>query len=465
MWSLSLWYRMSGARQKTVAGSLKQGLESFDFLKYNLHRLGLTVDENRLTGLRTLDSSLGHKFEGEIWDGFVSLETLAFKPDLFDSFNANLVYLDELEAYDSPVPYGRLKDAMKAYSSKLILVTSTAGDNGQGFAAQHVAYGEKVLRGLVTGPDADRFFAFLCRAPLQPDGEVDYTNPAVHRAANPAYGVTIRPEDMIAASLQAQNNPSLRKEFLTRSLNRFVNSYKAYFDLAEFQRSDGAFDWSLEDLRRLVPHWYGGADLSKLHDLTAAGLAGLVPAAKAGTSEDVLVLIPHCWFPVAAAAEKADRDHIPLFGWKEDGWLDMPNEPSMDPTTPVLWFEHMRREGFRIRQVGHDRKFAREYFAAMMRAGFRVVDQPQLYLQKSEGFRFIEHKAKVGCLYYCHAEPFEFCVSNVRAEEKVDDAVQYAKISPTSRIDVFDAAVFAAIRLLADTQSGRTGAEWFDKEA
>ena len=71
----------------------------------------------------------------------------------------------------------------------------------------------------------------------------------------------------------------------------------------------------------------------------------------------------------------------------------------------------------------------------------------------------------MGCLYYCHAEPFEFCVSNIRAEEKVDDAVQYAKISPTSRIDVFDAAVFAAIRLLADTQSGRTGAEWFDKEA
>lgn len=465
MWSLSLWYRLSGARQKTVAGSLKQGLESFDFLKYNLHRLGLTVDENRLTGLRTLDSSLGHKFEGEIWDGFVSLETLAFKPDLFDSFNASFVYLDELEAYDSPVPYGRLKDATKAYTNKLILATSTAGDNGQGFAAQHVDYAEKILRGLVTGPDADRFFAFIARAPEAPDGEIDYTNPAVHRAANPAYGITIRPEDMIAQSLQAKNNPALRKEFLTRSLNRFVNSYKAYFDLAEFQRSDAAFDWSLDELRRLVPRWYGGADLSKLHDLTASMLAGLVPAERAGTPEDVLVLIPHCWFPIAAAAEKADRDHIPLFGWKDDGWLDMPNEPSMDPTTPVLWFEKMRREGFRIRQVGHDRKFAREYFAAMKKAGFRVVDQPQLYLQKSEGFRYIEHKAKVGCLYYCHAEPFEYCVSNVRAEEKVDDAVQYAKLSPTSRIDVFDAAVFAAIRLLADTNAGKAGAEWFDKEA
>lgn len=464
MFALALWYRKSGTKQKTVAGSLKQGMESFDFLKYNLHRLGLTRDEDLRSGLRTLDSSLGHKFEGEMWGGYISLETLAYKPDLFDSFNANLVYLDELEAYNSPVPYGRLKDAMKAYTKKLILCTFTAGDNGQGFAAQHVNYAEKILRGVVKGPDADRFFAFLARAPEGPDGEVDYTNPEVHRAANPAYGITIRPEDMTAAALQAKHNPLLRKEFLTRSLNRFVNSFKAWFDVAEFQRSDARFEWTPDQLKRLVKNWYGGCDLSKLHDLTAAALVGVVPKATAKTKEDVLVIIPHCWFPVTAAAEKADQDHIPLFGWKEDGWLDMPNEPSMDPTTPVQYFKQRRSAGFKIKQVGHDRKFAREYFNAMKKAHFKIVDQPQLYLKKSEGFRYIEHKAKVGCLYYCHAEPFEYCVSNVRAQEKVDDAVQYEKLQPNLRIDVFDAAVFACIRLLDDMEPSSRGSGWFEDD-
>ena len=464
MMCLALWYRMSGTKQKTVAGSLKQGMESFDFIKYNMHRLGLTIDEDRKHGLRELDSSLGHKYEGDIWGGFISLETLAFKPDLFDSFNANLVYLDELEAYNSPVPYGRLKDAMKAYTNKLILTTFTAGENGQGFAAQHVNYAEKILRGIVKGPDADRFFAFLARAPEMPDGEIDYTNPAVHRAANPAYGITIRPEDMIAASLQAKHNPQLRKEFLTRSLNRFVNSFKAYFDVAEFQKSDGQFNWSVQELKRLVKNWYGGSDLSKLHDLTAASLVGTVPARVAHTKEDVLVIIPHCWFPVTAAAEKADQDHIPLFGWKEDGWLDMPNEPSMDPTTPVQYYIKRRSEGFNIKQVGHDRKFAREYFNAMKKAHFRIVDQPQLYIKKSEGFRLIEHKAKIGCLYYCHAEPFEYCISNVRAQEKVDDAIQYDKLQDNLRIDVFDASVFACVRLLEDLEATARGDSWFDDD-
>ena len=467
--ALAFYYRLSGAKAKTVAGSLKQGMEGFDWLAYNFKRLGLVAVNNPPGKLRLLDSSLGHSIEGEFWGGHIDLETLAFKPDLFDSFNASFVHLDELELYKNAIPYTRLRDSMKAFTNKLLLCTFTAGDDGNGFAARHRDYMEAVLRGSVTGPAADRCFVFLAQAPMEPDGSIDYLNPATHRAANPAYGITIRPEDMIAVAQQAEHNPQLRNEFYTRSLNRFVNSYKAWFDLTEFQRSDERYHWTQAQLAKLIRAWYGGADLSKLHDLTAACIVGEIPAKSAASTEwtppeDVLVIIPHCWFPIAAAQEKADRDQIPLFGWQEDGWLDMPNTPSMDPTEPVKQFAEWRRQGFQIRKVGHDRKFARPYYTAMRKAGFRVQDQPQLYLQKSEGFRYIEHKAKVGCLYYLHAEPFEYCISNVRAVEKVDDAVQYEKISDNTRIDVFDAAVFATVRLLIETERSSTAAGWFDEE-
>ncbi len=468
--ALALWYRKSGAKAKTVAGSLKQGMEGFDWLTYNFKRLGLVAENNPPGKLRLLDSSLGHRIEGEIWDGYINLETLAFKPELFDSFNAAFIHLDELELYKNDIPYTRLRDSMKAFTNKLILCTFTAGDDGLGFAAQKRDYMEKILRKTVTGMDADRTFVFLAQAPQEPDGSIDYLNPAVHRAANPAYGITIRPDDMIAAAEQAEAQPRLRKEFFTRSLNRFVSSYRAWFDVEEFRRSDRRYDFTEAQLRTLVTAWFGGADLSKLHDLTAACLAGEIPAKKAAVGdweppEDVLVLVPHCWFPQIAASEKADQDQIPLFGWQEDGWLDMPNTPSMDPTEPVQQFLRWKKEGYQIRKVGHDKKFARPYYTAMKKAGFRVQDQPQLYLQKSEGFRYIEHKAKVGCLYYLHAEPFEYCVQNVRAVEKVDDAVQYDKLNDNQRIDVFDAAVFATIRLLIDTDRSSAGAGWFDGPA
>lgn len=466
-WAAGLYYAKSFSKIKTVAGSLKQNMEGFGFLSYNLHRLGLTVQEDPAHGLRVLDSSLGHSFSGPVWGGQISFEALAYKPDIFDAFNANIVHLDELELYKNAVPYGRLKDATKAYGNKLILATTTAGDDGTGFCAQRMEYCSRIARGEITGPDADRIFVFIARADADPDtGEVDYMSPTSWRQANPNWGVTIRPGDMEASALQAQNDPQMRKEFLTRSLNVFVSSFKAWFNLDEFVKSDDHYHFTAEQLAKLIKDFYGGADLSKLHDLTAACIVGELPAARAATAdwtppEDVLCIIPHCWFPVSAAAEKADKDCIPLFGWKDDGWLDMPNEPSMDPTEPVKQFVKWRSEGFRIRKVGHDRKFARPYYAAMQKAKFRVVDQPQLAVAKSEGLRYIEHKAKIGCLYYLHAEPFEYCVQNVRGQEKIDDVVVYDKVGPSARIDVFDAAVFATVRMLVDTGKAATASAWF----
>lgn len=466
-WAAGLRYSDSFSKIKTVAGSMKQNMEGFGFLAYNLHRLGLTVAEDPAHGLRVLDSSLGHSFSGAIWNGHISYEALAYKPDLFDAFNANIIHLDELELYRDATPYSRLRDATKAYGNKLILTTTTAGDNGNGFCAQRLAYCSKVVRGEITGADADNTFAFIARAdPDEETGEVDYLSEKAWRQANPNWGVTIRPADMEASALQAKNDPQMRKEFLTRSLNVFVNSFKAWFNVDEFRRSDERYDWTAKELTRLVSAWFGGADLSKLHDLSACCIVGEIPAKKAACPdwtppEDVLVIVPHCYFPVTAATEKADKDGIPLFGWMDDGWLEMPNTESMDPTEPVKQFIRWRKEGFKIKQVGHDRKFARKYYSEMRKQGFRAVDQPQAYLQKSEGFRYIEHKAKIGCLYYCHAEPYEYCVGNVRAVEKADDAVQYEKIMDNTRIDVFDASVFATVRMLIDSDRISAAAKWY----
>ena len=191
-----------------------------------------------------------------------------------------------------------------------------------------------------------------------------------------------------------------------------------------------------------------------MYDLTAVALYGQY--------EGTDIIITHGFFPVTQAARKADEDHIPLFGWQDDGWLTMCNSPTVNISDIVSWFTQMQRKGFKIKSVGHDRKFAgEEYFPAMKTAGFRVIDQPQLYYLKSQGFRHIEKAAKDGCLYYLHSEAYEYCVQNVRAVEKTDDAVMYEKIEPTYRIDLFDASVFACNRMIADGEKRKKAAAWF----
>lgn len=443
----------SGSKCYIVANSVKQAMEAFGFLRFNVERWN---DKN----IRIKDNNQEHSITANFGDeGSFFIQALANDESRLDSLNGNVIILDEAHTMRNSKKYGLMKKTMSAYRNSMLFVISTAGDIPTGFLANRLKYCQKVLKQLVTD---DSFFIFICKVNQSADGDVvDYLDENTLKMANPSWGVTVSLKALKEEAEQAMNDPQTRNEFFNKTLNIFTNSMNAYFNPDEFIASDSCYDWSLEELARLPIRWYGGADLSRLHDLTAAALYGVYHDGE----KDVDICITHAFFPRINAQKKANDDGIPLFGWQSDGWLTMSNTPTVLYDDIVKWFISMRERGFKIQAVGMDRKFGREFLAKMKKAKFKMIDQPQLFYLKSEGFRRIEFKVKNKEFYYLHSDAYEYCVSNVRAIEKVDDAVQYEKLDGdggTARIDLFDASVFACIQALANLGKGGDVMRFFD---
>lgn len=359
----------------------------------------------------------------------------------------------EIHAFKKPKQYNLFKEAMKAYTNKLMIGISTAGDDPNSFLAQRVKYCKRVLDGEVKD---EQYFIFICEAdPVETENGkewIDYTSRRTHEMANPAYGISIRPEEILNDALQAQNDPQQRKDFLAKSLNVFTSAMETYFDMAEVTASDGAYSWTLEELAKLPVTWYSGADLSKLYDLTGTALHGRY--------QGVDISISHGFMPVTQAHIKADEDNIPFFWWQERDWLTLCNDEVIRYDDVVQWFVKMRTAGFKIRWVGYDKRYSREFVMKMKKAGFKMRDQSQRYVEKTEAFREIEKQIKQRKFYYLGNKAFEYCIGNVKAVEDSDDFVRFEKVQPTLRIDLFDADVIAAKQMLIDMEKSQKASDW-----
>ncbi|HSW76103.1 MAG TPA: terminase TerL endonuclease subunit [Candidatus Saccharimonadales bacterium] len=457
-WALSLLERKYYSVLYIIATKLDRALEAFYNILENLDAMG--EKEN----FRILDNNTEHSINRSFRDadgkktGAIKIQALAADEKKADGLNSNIIILDEIHAYKNANAYFVYKQAMKAYVNKLLIGITTAGSNMNSFCYQRLQYCQKVLNKEV---EDEQYFIFITKA----DDPDDYTNPIEHEKANPNYNVTIRPVDIMAEAMQAQNDPSARSEFLNKSLNIYTNTMAAYFDMGEIQFSDEEAYKELQqklkvekitlEILAALPglQWFGGADLSKMFDLTGAALYGRYG--------DIDIVITHGFIPITQAKAKADEDNIPFFWWQDQNWLTMCNSELVDYEEVVKWFVHLRKLGFKIRAVAFDKYNSRDFVRSMEKQKFKMMEAGQQFWKKSEAFREIERKIKEKKFTFLSNKAFEYCISNVKANEDAEERIRFEKVGEHFRIDLFDASVIAVKEAIIARDKRRKADAWF----
>ncbi len=492
-WALSLIEYRVGSYLYIVAAVLRQALESFRIIKHNVERLKRYEDEE----FRIQDNNNQHSIEKSFYDdksneeGSIFIQAIANDPANTDGLNANLIIADEIHQMKNSQQYMPFKQAMKAYYNKLLIAITTAGDDYNSFCNTRLDYCQRVLRKEIKD---ESYFIFICKA----DDPDDYTNPVEHEKANPNYRITIDPNEILAESLQAQNDPITRNTFLNKSLNIFTNSLSAYFDMFKVETSDNLYNWTIDDLLKMPIKWTGGADLSIMHDLTSSCLYGeyvdLQEFARykdeikeqykndiASYNEEngtdfvsfdeikpkgVGITITHGFIPITTAKIKADEYNIPYFDWLDKGHLTMCNDNVVDYEQVVRWFIKMRAMGFKIENVGFDKYNCRDFVDSMGNHKFKMSNIDQSHWKKSEAFREVERKILSEKFYFLHSEAFKYCISNVKAAEDTQKQITFEKVMPDRKIDYFDATVIACKQWIINKEKGYRGKrleDWFNK--
>jgi len=491
-WALSLLEYKVGSNLYIVAAVLRQALESFRIIKKNVERLARLDDEE----FRIQDNNNQHSIEKSFFDdsnneiGSIYIQAIANDSNNTDGLNANLIIADEIHQMKNSQQYFPFKQAMKAYYNKLLLAITTAGDDYNSFCNNRLDYCQRVLKREIID---ETYFIFICKA----DNPEEYTSPIEHEKANPNYGVTIDPQEILAESLQAQNDPISRNTFLNKGLNIFTNSISAYFDMFKVEASDNKYSWTLDDILKLPIKWTGGADLSIMHDLTAACLYGeyvdieeherykaeqrelfgndIALYNQANSTEyksfdgiqpkGVGITITHGFIPVTTAKEKADECSIPYFDWLDKCTLTMCNDNIVDYELVVAWFIKMREMGFDIENVGFDKYQARDFVASMESHKFKMSNIDQSHWKKTEAFREIERKVLSGKFYFLHSDAFKYCISNVKAAEDTHKMITFEKVKQDRKIDYFDVTVIACKQWIINKEKGQKGRKlekWFN---
>lgn len=362
-----------------------------------------------------------------------------------DGLNVHLAVLDELHAHKTRAVWDVLDTATGARRQPMILAITTAGVELGGICHEKVGYLERILDGVVTD---ETFFGINYTI----DAGDDWRDPAVHRKANPNFGVSVDPDDLARKVVAAEHSPAAVNNFLTKHLNVWVRSEAAWMSGELWRSCAGDID---EEALAKVPCWIG-VDLAEVRDI-AALVAVFKPSA------DTYALVGRYYLPEAAVQRSPIAQ---LGGWAKQGqiietdgdqadyqrieddimaWVDRWNvqEIDFDRALAAHMAQNLKRR--LLPRMGHDKV---ERF---------VITVPQTVETMDPAMKMVERLVLSGHLQHDGNPAMTWMMTNVVIERNYKDEIYPRKAGGKDSPNKIDGAV-ALFTAMARAMAGQVRA-------
>lgn len=384
------------------------------------------------TGLDTTAHAIVHRDSDSVF------RALSSDADNLDGLNIHGAIVDEVHAHKDRSVVDVIETGMGARTQPLAWYITTAGVNRAGVCYEMRNGLIKVLRGQVQD---DTMFGVIYTIDLPGDLE-NWNTPEIWKKANPNYGVSVNPKDLMALAKKAESQPSAKAAFLTKRLNVWVSAHAAWMDMVKW---DACADESLsiEDFLN-DPCWIG-VDLASKTDI--ASVAFLF---KRRTR---YYLFTKHYVPHAKVWEDDNKDYQ---GWAEVDRMVVTPGNVIDHD---LIEDDIKKFSDRanIRFVGYDPHQAQQMMAHIADHGVPVVEVPQTRGHLSEPMKEFERLVLSHGLVHDNCPVLSWMVSNTIAiTDPRNRDIMPGKEVPQNKIDGTVASIIALACALQDNE-GESG--------
>lgn len=202
------------------------------------------------------------------------LHIVAADASRLDGYNASMFVCDELHEFPDGSVYNVLQSSVGMREQPLGVCITTAGFNQTSFCYDMRANCIDILQGL---KEDDAQFCIIYTL----DEDDDYRDEDNWIKCSPNLGVTVKPDYLRQQLIQAQNNPSLLTNFLTKLMNKWVSSVEEWLPQEYIRKCTNNVDLKyFKDC-----YAYVGQDLGSTGDLTA--LTVMIPPIENGREKYV----------------------------------------------------------------------------------------------------------------------------------------------------------------------------------